>query len=111
MSMVMIQCIGYKGNGCTTMINNVNNNKRCGKCKVRTGAYRKKFRKNAITTYGVRCMNLNCELTKRGVPLTEKVLDVDHIKEVSSFPANATEKQINHISNAQLLCVYCHKIK
>ncbi|OPH61778.1 hypothetical protein BC351_00620 [Paenibacillus ferrarius] len=106
--MAIVKC---KIQRCNIMIDDSDGSNKCGKCKARTGNHHDRLRQKAFKTFGKVCMNTNCELTSRGVPLPTDVLEVDHIKEVSSFPDNANVQEINDISNLQVLCVYCHKLK
>jgi aspartate carbamoyltransferase regulatory subunit len=93
------------------MIDTSDDSKYCGKHKARMGNRPKIFRQKALDKYGVKCMNPDCILTAHGIKIEEYMLDVDHIKEVSSFPGDATVQEINHPDNAMVLCKICHAAK
>ena len=60
------------------------------------------YRGRAITNFEHCCSNPTCELTKRGVKMPLKMLDVDHID---------NDRSNNSLDNLQFLCVWCHATK
>lgn len=56
------------------------------------------YRKRALDTYGEICSSTNCPFEK----VDPRLLDVDHID---------SDRSNNHISNLQVLCVWCHAVK
>lgn len=60
------------------------------------------YRKRALETYGEKCANEWCPLTKYGAEIPIKMLDVDHID---------NDRTNNTTENLQVLCVWCHALK
>ena len=60
------------------------------------------YRERALNHYEHRCHNENCPLTKAGVEIDVRMIDVDHID---------NNRSNNDIENLQLLCVWCHAVK
>jgi len=63
---------------------------------------RTSYRIRAIRHNGIKCSNINCEITKYGIQITKDMLDVDHIN---------GDRKNNKLENLQVLCVWCHRKK
>lgn len=57
------------------------------------------YRSQALKYYGIKCMNLNCELLKNNIIVPEELLDVHH---------KDGDRMNNKLENLEVLCVYCH---
>ena len=60
------------------------------------------YRERALRVHGPKCSNHGCELRASGIEVDISMLDVDHIDD---------NRKNNHISNLQVLCVWCHAKK
>lgn len=60
------------------------------------------YRQRALKHYGEKCSNPDCKVTKAGVVIPAKMLDVDHVD---------GNRKHNGIKNLKVLCVWCHAEK
>ncbi len=60
------------------------------------------YRKAALAFYGIFCHNDGCLITKAGIKILSKMLDVHHID---------GDRSNNLIENLEVLCVWCHALK
>lgn len=90
----------YCSRSCSASLNNRRFKKWINHPRFKDG--KTTYRRIALHTYGTKCQNPNCVITKSGIEIPTKLLDVDHIDE---------NRKNNHLSNLQVLCVWCHAIK
>lgn len=82
---------------CATSYNNAKHKKGKNHPNYIDGMSR--YRINALSFYGKKCSNTNCDITKAKIEIKEEMLDVHH---------KDGNRENNDIDNLEVLCIWCH---